>query len=91
MNHACVRIGLFGTNDHQLSFHLPEQARVVAVADYDRDVPEGIRVYDDLAGLLDDRDRSDLIVLGTACGTSAASNPVPRSGQARVGRKAVRV
>ena len=51
---ACIRIGLYGSNGHQLSFALPEQARVVAVADYAQEIPEGIRVYDDLETMLGD-------------------------------------
>ena len=42
-----IRIGLYGTNGHQLPTELPIRARVVAVADYPPDgLDKSIRVYD---------------------------------------------
>ena len=65
MSQDCIHIGLYGTNGHQLPLDLPEQARVVAVAEYAKDVPESIRTYDDLEALLDDPN-IDLISLCSA-------------------------
>jgi predicted dehydrogenase len=61
-----IRIGLYGTNGHQLPLHLPPRARVVAVADYPReDLEPGIRAYDDLPALLADPE-VDLVSLCSA-------------------------
>lgn len=61
-----IRIGLFGTNGHQLPLHLPPRARVVAVADYPReDLDPAIRVFDDLPALLTDPE-VDLVSLCSA-------------------------
>ena len=60
-----IRVGLYGTNGHQLPFQLPEQARVVAVSDYAREVPKETRVYDDLNTMLGDPD-IDLVSLCSA-------------------------
>ena len=61
-----IRIGLFGTNGHQLPLDLPPRARVVAVADYTLPEPrEGIRVYDALDDLLSDPE-VDLVSLCSA-------------------------
>lgn len=41
-----IRIGLYGTNGHQLSPHLAGRARVVAAADYPSEgLNPSIRVY----------------------------------------------
>ncbi len=64
-----IRIGLYGANGHQLPFDEQarpcERARVVAVADYARDVPEDIRRCDGLEALLADPE-VDLISLCSA-------------------------
>jgi predicted dehydrogenase len=55
MTDDTIRIGLFGTNGHQLRLDLPPRARVVAVADYALPEPkDDIRVYDTLEELLAD-------------------------------------
>lgn len=61
-----IRIGLYGTNGHQLPLHLAAPARVVAVADYAReDLDPAIRVYNDLPALLGDPE-VDLVSLCSA-------------------------
>ena len=65
MDKKCIRIGLYGSNGHQLPLALAEQARVVAVADYVKEIPEGIRVYDDLEAMRADPN-IDLISLCSA-------------------------
>ena len=54
MTEPFIRVGLYGTNGHQLPLELPCRARVVAVAGYDRPVGEGVRVHDSLQALLAD-------------------------------------
>jgi len=55
MSERPIRIGLYGTNGHQLPLDLPVRARVVAVADYPTDgLPASIRAYESLAEMLAD-------------------------------------
>lgn len=60
-----IRIGLYGTNGHQLPLKPCARAEVVAVADYARDVPDEVRVYESLDDLLHD-DAVDLVSLCSA-------------------------
>ncbi len=60
-----IRIGLYGTNGHQLPLEPCARAKVVAVADYARPVTDEIRVYESLEAMLQD-DEIDLISLCSA-------------------------
>lgn len=57
MNKNKIRIGLYGTNGHQLPLgnsaaNPCDRAQVIAVADYARETPDGIRRYVSLEALL---------------------------------------
>jgi predicted dehydrogenase len=61
-----IRIGLYGTNGHQLPLKLPPRARVVAVADYPTEkLDPSVRIYENLSGLLADPE-IDLVSLCSA-------------------------
>ena len=63
MSKKPIRIGLYGTNGHQLPLTLPPHAQVVAVADYPAaGLDASIRVHDNLQHMLSDPD-IDLVSL----------------------------